>query len=158
MFDRPSIPIVSPGVNCTVVRKSGNGWEVLLLRRASGSIYAHHWGMVSGTKQDGESAPQVALREIAEETGLTPQSLWATEFVIQFYEPLKDEVWLLPVFLAVVDRKSEPALCSENSEFLWADLKTAKETVSWQNLSKILESIFDELTRFPAKNWKQIPL
>ena len=158
MPDRPSIPIVSQGVNCAVVRKSSDGWEVLLLRRASGSIYADHWGLVSGTKQEGETAPQVALREIAEETGLRLVSLWATEYVIQFYEPLKDEVWLLPVFLAIVDNNAEPTLCGENSGYLWADLQTAKETVSWRNLATVLESIFDELSQFPAKNWKQIPL
>ena len=158
MTDRPVIPVVSPGVNCAVVRNGSQGWEVLLLRRASGSIYADHWGLVSGTKQEGETAPQVALREIAEETGLRPRSLWATEYVIQFYEPLKDEVWLLPVFLATVDEDAEPRLCKENSGYLWADLRIAKETVSWRNLATILAFIFEELANFPAKNWKQIPL
>jgi dihydroneopterin triphosphate diphosphatase len=158
MSSPPSIPVISHGVNCAVVRNSAHGWEVLLLCRAAGSIYAGHWGLVSGTKQEGETTPQVALREIAEETGLRPRSLWATEYVIQFYEPLNDEVWVLPVFLAVVDDNAEPTLCHENSGYVWADLNTATATVSWRNTAAILGYIFDELSRMPAKNWKQIPM
>ncbi len=59
-------------VNCYVVRPAelAGTHELLQLRRAPGEPLAGAWSVCRGGIEDGETAWQAALRELAEETGL----------------------------------------------------------------------------------------
>ncbi|MFN2451306.1 MAG: NUDIX hydrolase [Candidatus Dormibacteria bacterium] len=52
-----------------VVRRSGTGWDVCLIR------VGRSWSLPKGGIEAGESPAQAALREVAEETGLPPACL-----------------------------------------------------------------------------------
>ncbi|HBQ58180.1 MAG TPA: NUDIX domain-containing protein, partial [Balneolaceae bacterium] len=58
----------------------------LIFKRSANKIYANQWRMVGGKVQEGESRWEAGLRELKEETGLTPLKFWTIPSVNQFYE------------------------------------------------------------------------
>ena len=153
---RRNIGIESPGINAAVVKKDDDGWKFLLLKRSETETYGGNWGFVTGGMRDNETVAQVVLREIKEETGLVPEKLWATEYVIQFYEPANDKIWILPLIVAVVDPDCQIVLSEENSEYLWLPADKAVHRVSWKNLERAIADLDEELELYPARNWVAI--
>jgi dATP pyrophosphohydrolase len=150
------IRVESPGVNVAVLRKSYEGWEFLVLRRAKGETYGGFWGFMTGGKRGDETVAQVVKREMKEETGLEPESMWATEYLVQFYEPEADAIWILPLIVAVVSAEAEVKLSPENDEYRWLSPHKAKYLLSWKNQIKAVDDIMDEVEIFPARNWVEI--
>ncbi len=155
-MEHKTIPIESPGVNVAIVKKDPDGWKFLVLQRSEEESYGGYWGFMTGGKQGNETVAQVVLREMKEETGLVPDSMWATEYIVHFYEPEYDKIWILPLIVAVVAPESEVVLSSENTHFRWLPPLKAKHLVSWKNLEKAIEEVTEELEIFPARNWVQI--
>lgn len=158
MSDYSTIPIESPGINLVVVKFVNDMWKYLILRRAKGETYPGFWGFLTGCRSGDETVPQLAVRELHEETGLRPDRLFATESTVQFYEPTVDKVWILPVLVAVVDAEAEPELGKENDEFRWLLPNEAKILIDWQNLLVTLEDISRELEGYPPANWSELPI
>lgn len=127
-----------------------------MLQRAETESYGGSWGFVTGSKQGTETVAQVVAREVLEETGMKPESIWATEHTIQFYEPEVDKIWVLPTVVAVVPTDLDVKLNYENCDFRWTAPSKAKHMVSWKNLMHSIDMIVDELEIFPAKNWVEI--
>ncbi len=153
---RVDIGIESPGVNVAVVRKEADGWKFLVLKRAVGESYGGYWGFMTGGKRKNETVAQVVVREMSEETGLVPISMWATEYLIQFYEPEYDKIWILPLIVAVVSDNCAVELSPENEEFRWLLPVKARHLVSWKHLTQAVDNIAEELELFPARNWVEI--
>lgn len=151
-----NIEIESPGVNVAVLKEDDDGWRFLLLKRSEQESYAGTWGFVTGGKQGDETVAQVVVRELAEETGLTPIKIWATEYLVQFYEPEYDKIWILPLIVAVVPSDSKVKLSGENCEFEWFRAPRAKRRVNWKNLMQAIENITEELEVYPAHNWVEL--
>ena len=66
-----------PRLSCGVVvaRKTESGWVTLMLRAF------HHWDFPKGIRERGEEPMQAAIREVAEESGLTELSFdWGDRF------------------------------------------------------------------------------
>jgi len=156
MTESNKIKIESPGVNIAVVKKDYEGWEFLILKRAETESYGGCWGFVTGGKKEKETVAQVVVRELKEETGLKPTNMWATEYLVQFYEPEFDTIWILPLIVAVVSPKDEVKLSPENCEYRWLPPRKAKNLVTWNNLVKAIDDISDELEIYPAHNWVEI--
>lgn len=153
---RPNISIESPGVNVAVVKKDDDGWKFLILQRADTESYGGCWGFMTGSKQGNESVAQLVSRELDEETGLKPQSMWATEYLVQFYEPEYDRIWILPVIVVVVPTTARVTLSPENSDYEWLSASAAKRKVTWKNLVRAIDDVSEELEIFPARNWVEI--
>ena len=156
MTGKSNIGMESPGVNVAVVKKDDDGWKFLILQRADTESYGGYWGFMTGSKQDSETVAQLVVRELGEETGLKPLSMWATEYLVQFYEPEYDKIWILPVIVAVVPSNAKVKLSSENSEYRWLAHDQAMRRVSWKNLVRAIDEIAEELEIFPARNWVEI--
>ncbi|UCD64519.1 MAG: NUDIX domain-containing protein [Candidatus Zixiibacteriota bacterium] len=151
-----NIKIESPGVNVAVVKKDYDGWKFLVLKRAEKESYGGYWGFMTGGKKGDETVAQVVVRELKEETSLVPESIWASEYLVQFYEPEFDTIWILPLIVALVPEDAEVNLSPENSEFRWLPPNKARHLVSWNNLVGSIDRIAEELEIFPARNWVQI--
>ena len=124
----PRTPVVRV-FDCHVARKSGGGYEFLLLRRAAGKIYAGDWRMVGGKIEGAETVWQACLRELAEETGFTPARLLTVPYLSRFYEWQKDRVNEIPVFVAVVS--GEPTLDDEHDAHEWLSADAACARLAW---------------------------
>ncbi len=158
MKEHSQIEIESPGINVAAVRQESGGWRFLMVRRAAGETYPGIWGVVTGGREGKETVPQLAVRELAEETGLRPERLWASEFCMQFYEPTVDRVWILPVIVAVVSPKATVKLCHENCEYRWAGADEAVALVVWENLKTAIRTLDRELNDYPAPNWVELDI
>ena len=156
MSEPTHIPIESPGVNVAIVKQDPDGWKFLILQRSEEESYGGYWGFMTGGKRGEETVAQVVKRELDEETGLVARSMWATEYMVHFYEPEEDKIWILPVIVAVVEPDSKVKLSEENSDFRWLPTTKAKHLVSWKNLERAIEEISDELEIYPARNWVEI--
>ena len=76
-------------IDAYVYRKTPKGIKYLILKRAKTKIYEHLWQGVAGKIEKGEEAWEAAIRELKEETNLTPVTMFIADHVSQFYEPPK---------------------------------------------------------------------
>ena len=134
--------IVSTMIEAHIFRESNNRIEFLLLKRSEGQPYPGLWQMVTGKIKPNEKAYQTALREIKEETGLTPVQLWVAPTVNSFYEPKDEYICLLPVFAARVET-DQVKLSDEHTEYQWVDKSTAQKLLAWEGQRKAVQIIED---------------
>lgn len=154
--EHTKIEIESPGVEIAVLKQDDDGWKFLLLKRAEQESYAGTWGFITGGKRGEETVAQVVVREMKEEVGVTPEKVWATEYLVQFYEPEYDKIWVLPLIVAVVPSDAEIQLSNENADFLWLTAAKARHRVNWKNLVSSINDISEELEIYPAHNWVEL--
>ena len=154
--EQRNIGIESPGFNAAVVRKDDDGWKFLVLQRAQDQSYPGFWGFVTGNKEGDETVAQAVYREMVEETGIKQMRIWASEYLVHFYEPENDKIWILPLIVVVVPEDSEVRLSPENQQALWLPAESARHRVSWRNLVVAISDLVDELDIYPAKNWVEI--
>ena len=120
--------------------------EFLLLKRAEGEKYSDIWQMVTGSIEHKEKAFETALREIKEETNLTPVKFWAVPNVNSFYEPGKDYICMVPVFAALVESDSQVEISTEHSDYKWVTLEEAKSMLAWKGQRNSVDTINDYFT------------
>jgi ADP-ribose pyrophosphatase YjhB (NUDIX family) len=153
---RRDIGIEPHGFNAVVVKQDDDGWKFLVFQRAESETYAGYWGFPTGQKQDGETVAQAVAREVKHAAGFANIRMFATEYLVQFYEPENDKIWMLPLIVVVVPSAAQSVVSGENQQALWLTSRSAKHRVSWRNLVKAIDDIADELEVFPAKNWVEI--
>lgn len=114
----------------------------LLLRRTERDLlYPGIWQIVSGMVEWNEHAVRAALRELQEETGLSPIRFWAAPYVDMFYIAANDTVHLSPLFAAQVGEQDQPKLSTEHQSFSWDDLETAHNKLIWPGQRHGLERV-----------------
>jgi len=122
--------------------------QVLQLLRAPALSVGGTWQSVHGGIEPGESAVAAALREMKEETGLTPIRFWQLEHVNTFFIARSDEIHLCPSFAAEVDFAASQALriCDEHTASRWLPIREAEPAFLWPGqrsaIREILEVIF----------------
>lgn len=117
-------------IDCHVFMFNDGIPKYLLMKRASDVIYAGSWRMVGGKIEAGEKAYETAIRELREETGLTPDRMWSVPYINSFYEASKDRVNIIPVF-AVRVPDGDVKLSREHAEYKWCFYEEARELLPW---------------------------
>lgn len=145
------IPIRSFAVSVVILRETASTHEFLLLRR-NGSL-AGEWCQIAGAIEAGETAWQAALREVEEETGLTPIRFYSADICEQFYEADRDAISLLPVFVGYVHSAATVRLNAEHSEFQWLPFDAAVWMVPFAGQRKILKHIQQEFVESEPSAW-----
>ncbi len=129
-------------IEAHIIRKRNDLLEFLLLKRAKNEKYPGLWQMVTGSIDGSEEkAHHTALREIKEETGLTPVKFWIVPNMNSFYSPERNEVCLIPVFATQVDGHCDVKISDEHSEFKWVSKEEAIELLAWPGQKKSVEII-----------------
>jgi dATP pyrophosphohydrolase len=129
-------------VDCYVYRHTDDGLKFLLMKRNLNKIYEHLWQGVAGKIEDGETAPEAAIRELKEETGLDPVNMFVADHVSRFYEVHGDRVNLVPVFGMEVD-SDEVMLSEEHVDFKWVTIKEALNTLVWNGQKEGIQTVHD---------------
>lgn len=115
--------------------------EFLLCKRSTAKIYSGQWRMIGGKVETDETYWQAALRELREETALTPEKFWTVPSLNQFYEAKRDEILSIPVFAAEIDSDAQPVLNDEHSTFGWFDVKEAVSRIIWPEQQRLIITI-----------------
>jgi dihydroneopterin triphosphate diphosphatase len=137
--------IISDLVELHIFRIKNSEPEFLLLKRSEKKIYPGLWQMVSGHIKKGETAVKTALRELKEETALTPYRLWVAPNVNSFYSPDDDTITLIPVF-AVEVQDSNVKISDEHTEFKWVNPEEAKIFLAWEGQRRSVDIIKEYIT------------
>jgi dihydroneopterin triphosphate diphosphatase len=126
-------------VDVYVLRGMEPALECLVLRRAPGGRCPGSWETVHGHIEAEEQPSEAAVRELAEETGLTPLSLYNLSRVEAFYQHRIDEVALVPVFAAFVAQDAAVRLGREHDRHEWLAVEAATRRFAWPRERRALE-------------------
>ena len=133
-------------------RGAGGTHQLLQLRRRADDYLGGTWQTVRGTMEPGETAAQTAVRELREETGLTPIELYSLGIVETFFIAAQDTIWHSPAFLATVAADAKITLDAEHDDSRWIDEAEMQARFMWPSerplITVIREMIFaDELAK-----------
>jgi dihydroneopterin triphosphate diphosphatase len=126
-------------VDVYVLRGTGATMQCLLLRRAPDRRCPGSWETVHGHIEDDESPVDAALRELEEETGLKPDKLYNLSRVESFYLHARNEVALIPVFVALVGEDAPVRAGPEHDGFRWVGVLEAERLLAWPRERRALE-------------------
>jgi 8-oxo-dGTP pyrophosphatase MutT (NUDIX family) len=121
----------------------------LLLFRAPGLINAETWQAVHGMVDTDERAYDAAWRETVEETGLTPERFFKTDYVETFYSEGTDAVHLVPAFAAFVTGAPGVTLSVEHTAFEWCPLDDAVDRFVWPSQRDAVRVIAEACRPWP---------
>lgn len=133
--------IISNLVEVHIFRETESAIEFLLLKRAEDQIYPAVWQMVSGKIKESEKAFETSLRELKEETNLTPLKMWIAPKVNSFYSSQTDSICLIPVFAVQVKKDSKVVISNEHNEYKWVTSNEAKRLLAWDGQRKAVDLI-----------------
>lgn len=121
-----------------------NHLRYLLLMRSNDKVYSGQWRMIGGKINSGESAYEAAIRELREETGVSPVSFWTLPSINHFYDPNTDSIELIPAFAAELSADANILLNEEHITFKWVSLLETQSMLYWpeqKRLFRLLDSI-----------------
>tara|TARA_B100000965_G_C19518502_1_gene725335 strand:- start:137 stop:619 length:483 start_codon:yes stop_codon:yes gene_type:complete len=127
-------------IDSYVYKKSDNGFDFLILKRADTKIYEHLWQGVAGKIEKNEKSWQAAIRELKEETGLNPRKIFIADHVSKFYEAHQDRINFVPVFGIEVNNE-KVTLSNEHCDYKWVDFETASSHLVWNGQKKGIHAV-----------------
>jgi dATP pyrophosphohydrolase len=128
-------------VDLYVLRGAGPSLECLVLRRGTNGRCPGSWETVHGHIEPGETPPEAARRELAEETGLAPERLYNLSRVETFYQHRLDEVALVPVFAAFVALEATVVTGVEHDRFEWLGPTEARRRFAWPREARAMDDV-----------------
>ena len=123
-----------------MISQSARGPRYLLIRRCDKFLFGT-WQMVTGGIEQGETACRAALREIQEETGLTPSVLYSADAVETFYMQSSDKIACVPVFVAFVEDQTVRLSPEEHDAYEWLTFEEAKNKLVWAEQKRVITHI-----------------
>ena len=125
---------------------SAGDHELLQIRRAKGDDYLPGtWATVRGKAEGAETAPRSALRELREETSLTPREFYCLSSIDSFYTLRFETIWHCPVFVALIDPLAEVTLNDEHDAYRWVAIRDVPVHMMWPRERELLAEIEREI-------------
>jgi len=122
---------ITPGViELFVIKHNGGDWRVLVLQRAADAKRPDSWETVYGKIDARETPEKAAIRELGEETGLEPQSLYNVT-VSSFYLHESRTIQMCITFAAFVADDCVVELSEEHQRFEWLTVDGACDRFTW---------------------------
>ena len=142
--------IVVRVIDCHAFRLVDNEPIYLLLKRSPEQMYPRIWQCVTGKIEAGEKPHETALRELKEETGLTPFKMWTVDQVNHFFEAEQNRMYLIPVF--GVEVESEMVILSpEHTEYKWCHVNQGVDLLLWNQQKQGLKTFHKMITEESKK-------
>lgn len=124
--------VVSRSIEVVVYRLNRDRAEYLVLQRSlEERAHPGMWQIITGMVEEGESAVAAALREVREESGVTPQRLWNVPLVNSFYNATTDTVHMCPVFAIQAAPEAVVTLSEEHMAYDWRPFAAARDRLVW---------------------------
>ena len=108
-------------IDCHITHLQDGEPKFLMLKRSPQIMYGGIWQCVTGKIESTEKPIQTAVRELKEETGLSPINKWTVDQVNHFYEAEFDRMNLIPVFGVEVGSLTIK-LSDEHCDYKWCEL------------------------------------
>ena len=143
-------------IDCHIAYCKNNKYLFLLLKRVNNKIYPGIWQGVTGKINNNELPYQTALRELKEETALTPKKIWTIDQVNMFYDAKNNVMNLIPIFGVSVETK-KIILSNEHSEYKWCNIDQAIKLLTWEQQKKGIK-IFYEMLKENKKRLKMMEI
>ena len=137
-------------MDCHIFRLVYNEPIYLLLKRSSEQMYPRIWQCVTGKIEAGEKPHETALRELKEETGLTPLSMWTVDQVNHFFEAEKNRMNLIPIFGVEVE-SDMVTLSTEHTEYKWCKIDKGIDLLLWNQQKQGLKTFHKMITEGSKK-------
>lgn len=134
-------------VEVYVFRRRGRRTEFLALKRRPGGWLPDAWQPVTGKLRPRETAVRGALRELREETGLTPRRLWRLESVTTWFDPRRDAVRFAILFAAEVGARDLVRISREHTAHRFVSAREAGERFVWDSQRRGLDEVRDQVLR-----------
>ncbi len=145
------LPVCCTMVSIVVLQGDGADTRMLLAQRRS-QYMDGIWSYIAGHIESDETGWQAARRELDEETGLQPESLYATSFSEQFYDLAKDCIQIVPAFVALVPPTACVRLNDEHAAYAWLTIEEAMTRLPFGSQRDLLAHVRREfIERTPAK-------
>jgi type II secretory ATPase GspE/PulE/Tfp pilus assembly ATPase PilB-like protein/8-oxo-dGTP pyrophosphatase MutT (NUDIX family) len=128
--DHTMTKIVLGVIELFVIRHNEGDWRVLTLQRAADGKRPDSWETVYGKIDAREKPEKAAVRELREETGLEPESLYNVT-VSSFYLHATNTIEMCLTFAAFVADDAHVILSDEHQKFEWLSLDAACERFTW---------------------------
>ncbi|WEM45806.1 NUDIX domain-containing protein (plasmid) [Photobacterium sp. DA100] len=130
--------LVTNFVSGVVLTKHQQQTRMLLLKRADGG----YWCQVAGSIEKSESAWQAFLRELYEETQVSPYELYSADYLQQFYNFHSDQIFVAAGFVAYCEPDTQVVLNHEHTDYRWCTLEEALELVPFPNQRKFYQHVW----------------
>ncbi|HEY3134360.1 MAG TPA: ATPase, T2SS/T4P/T4SS family [Gemmatimonadaceae bacterium] len=122
---------ITPGVvELFVIKHNGGDWRVLTLQRALDGKRPGSWETVYGKIDAREKPEKAAVRELMEETGLNPESLYNVT-VSSFHLHASRTIQMCITFAAFVADDALVTLSDEHRRFEWLTVDGACDRFTW---------------------------
>ena len=119
-------------IDCHIVYINEKNEKLFLsLKRNQKERYPNIWQCVTGGILNKENPEETAVRELFEETGLTPKKLWSIETINYYYDPKYGTMNLIPVFGVEVD-STNVKISDEHQEYLWGTNEKIESLLFWK--------------------------
>lgn len=142
-----------------ILRPATAGYELLIARRADGQYMGGTWQLISGGIEPNETAWEAGLREMREETGLSPLEYYRLSTLTRFYRPDNDSINTAPMFAAIVAASANVIINAEHTEYEWIGLDEAHERLMWPGDREALAEVRSViLADAPAKRYMRIAI
>lgn len=144
-----------PDAVCVVViHGHGADARLLVIRRARG-VFKGAWTYVMGGIEAGERAADAALRELHEETSLRPQGLYLAGAFDVFYDPRRDAIRKVAIFVARVDSR-EVHLDDAHEAFEWVTFAQADALLEFPSHRRLLPDLQRDFVEREPSSWRVI--
>ncbi len=145
-------------VDSYIYRMTEEGPVYLMLKRNTGKHYEHLWQGVAGKIEKGETAWQTIIRELKEETGMSPQKIFVADHIASFYNAKEDIIQMVPIF-GIEVKGEEVILSEEHIDYKWVTFKEAMSLLTWKGQKEGLKTVHDEVVSNDDRSkWSEIKI
>lgn len=120
-------------VEAYVFRRRQGRLQFLTLHRRPGGALPGVWQPVTGKLWRGETAARGVLREVREETGVSPRRLWRLESVRAYYDPRREAIEVVTRFAAELDSRAAIQLSHEHTAYRFVTAGEAARSFLWDS-------------------------